>query len=87
MTQCLCILNARDYLAWADAEDDLSFWHERAVSSDFCQEGDKREPSRELVRRMIRLLDSSQPAWRDQMGENSFAIQLMDNCPEITRMA
>ena len=67
-----------------DAEEDLSFWHKVALSSDFCRQGDMREPTREQVRQMIAKLDRSQPGWRAQLRENSFAIQLMDNFPLIT---
>jgi len=68
-----------------DAEEDLSFWHQIALDSDFCKEGDMREPTREQVREMIAKLDRSQPGWRARMRENSFAIQLMDNFPLVTK--
>lgn len=73
----------KEYRVWADAEDDLLFWHRSAINSDFCQEGDVKKPTRELVKEMIRHLDKAEPEWRAHTGGNAFTNHLLAYFPQL----
>ena len=74
-----------EYQRWKKADDDFEFWYYRVVESDFCQEGDMRKPTKDMVRDTIKALDASQPGWRDNTGDNSLALILMQRYPELER--
>jgi hypothetical protein len=75
------------YQQWKEAEDDFERWYYEVVDSDFCEEGDIRKPTKEMVRDTIEALDATQPNWRDGMGGNALALILEKRYPELARKA
>jgi hypothetical protein len=67
------------------ANADFDLWFYQATESDFCQEGDMRKPTKQMVRDTITALDAAQPDWRQRMGGNLFALMLMKRYPELEK--
>jgi hypothetical protein len=53
--------------------------------SDFCQEGDMRKPTREMVQETIAFLETTRPNWRQEIRDNAFSIVLMERYPQLER--
>jgi cytosine/adenosine deaminase-related metal-dependent hydrolase len=74
-----------EYQRWKQSEDDLAEWYYQAVMSDFCQEGDMRKPTREMVQETIAFLETTRPNWRQEIRDNAFSIVLMERYPQLER--
>ena len=70
---------------WDPIEADFEVWYYRAKTSDFCQEGDIRKPTKQMVRDTIKALDEEEPNWREVMGDNSFSLVLMKRYPQLEK--
>lgn len=53
---------------WDPVEADFEVWYYRATTSDFCQAGDMRKPTKQMVRDTIKALDEEPSNWREGMG-------------------
>ena len=72
-----------EYHTWDRAKADLDLWYYQARESDFCQEGDMRKPTKNMVRDTSTLLYASEPQWRQQMGGNAFALAVIKKYPQL----
>lgn len=71
------------YQHWKQTEDDLAEWYDEASTSDFCQEGDMKKPTREMIQETIAFLEANYPNWRDKFRGNAFAILLTKKYPQL----
>ena len=67
------------------ANADFDLWFYQATESDFCQEGDMRKPTREMVQETIAFLETTRPNWRQEIRDNAFSIVLMERYPQLER--
>jgi hypothetical protein len=71
--------------AWDRAKADFDLWYYHATTSDFCQEGDMRRPTKQMVRDTMIALDAAKPEWRQQIGGNAFALEIVKRYPELEK--
>jgi hypothetical protein len=64
--------------------DDIADWLYQAEMSDFCQEGDMRKPTRQMVKETIAFLKANNPNWRE-VCDNAFAILSTARYPQFQR--